>query len=134
MTVHALEDNLLTIDKHTILFVAIVLMTILDGAESKFLTFYMDSLSSSISQSKYSCIEIGLLCIPCLYAFGAEVYLGAIAGNRVGGTLSHFLPIVVNDINAYRTANHSPIKEDICHKASVALGINCYPLDVLCRL
>ena len=47
MTVHTLYDDFLPIDEETVFFVAGILMTIFDGAETKLLAFHMESVGLS---------------------------------------------------------------------------------------
>ena len=94
MTIHALKYDLLTINEHTIFFVASVCVTILDSTETEPLTFHVQSFSIGVLQRKDSSIEIGLFSIPSLNILGAEVYLGLVTGNRKDGLVATFLPLV----------------------------------------
>ena len=56
MTIHTLENDFLTIDKHAILFVASIRVAIFDSTEAKLLAFFVEGLSVSVLQRKHCCI------------------------------------------------------------------------------
>ena len=134
MTIHALHDNLLAIDKHTVLFVASIRVAIFNGAEAKLLALHMQGLPRCILQRKHRRIQVGLLSIPQFGIFRAELRLSLVACNDVGRTRGHLLALGIHNVNEHLTAWHCPIQEDISRKETVRLGINRHTLNVLCGL
>ena len=130
MAVGTLEDDLLTIDKHTILFVAVIAVPVFYRTETKLLSLYMDGFTLRILEGEDSCIEVGLFSIPQFGILDAEVNLGLIAGSGKGRTGSGLLSIGVDDVDVYRTARKGPIQEYIRHEVTVSLGIDGYTLYI----
>ena len=101
MAVNALENNLLTVDEHTVFPVAIVLVAVFNGTETKLLPLHMEGLSLLVLQGKDGSIEVRLLCIPCLHVIHAELHLRLVAADDIGRTGAHLCPLGVNDVDAY---------------------------------
>ena len=117
MAVHAFHNDLLTIDEYAIViaakdmgspflivhlsFLIPIAMAIFDGTETEFLALYMDWLALLVLERKDSGVEVGLLGIPLLRIFDAEVHPRPIAADREGRALRHLLSLGVDDIDSY---------------------------------
>ena len=131
MAIDTLHYHLPAIDKEAVLLVAIVLMAVFYGAETKPLALRVQRLPSCVFQRKYRCVKRGLFCIPCLDALGIEVYPATIAGYGKRGTLRNLLPVCIENIYADGTASSSPVEEYVGHEVSVGLGVDGHAVDVL---
>ena len=130
VTINALEDDLLPIDKHAVLLVAIIGMTILYRTETKLLTLDVERTILCVFQRKDCRIEIRLFSIPKFRILRSEFHFCLIAGNDIGRTRGYLFPIVINDIDAYFRPIDSTIQEDISRKEAIRLGINSHTLYV----
>ena len=133
MTIHTLHDDLPTIYKHTVLLIAVVLVTIFDSAEAKLLALYVEGLTLCVFQSKDCCIQVRLFSIPQFRVIGTEFCFSLVAGNDVCRACRHLLAIGVNNINTHLTAWHGTIQEHISCKEAICLRVNGYALDILRR-
>ena len=130
MTVDALEYNFLAIDKHAIFGIAIISMTIFDGAETKFLTFHMKQTATTITQREYCCIAIRLFGIPQAGMADHEIYQGTVATNSKSVTMGNGFTTLINNFHTYCRTGNSTIQIDFCSHTTISFRIYGYSLDV----
>ena len=133
MPVHSLENNLLSVDEHTILLVASILVTILDGAETELLALHMESFATGVLQSKDCRIEVWLLSIPKFGVVCTEFRFGLVAIDNICRASCNFFALSVDQIDDHLTAWNRTIQEHISRKETISLCVNGYTLDVLRR-
>ena len=83
----------MSIDKNTIFFVTVVLVTIFDSAEAKLLTLHMEGLARCVLQRKDGRIQVRLLSIPQFGVISTEFCFSLVAGNDIGRTRGHLLAV-----------------------------------------
>ena len=127
VTVHAFEDNFLTIDINAIAG------TVFDGAEAELLTFSVERLACCILECEDGSIEMRSLGSPLLRCFCLEVDMRLIAVSGISHVRCHHLSFLIQNLSLHLRTLDSTVQVAICHKMTITLGINRHTVDVLSR-
>ena len=127
VTVHAFEDDFLTIDINAIAG------TVFDGTETELLTFSVERLSCCILECEDGGIEMRCLSSPLLRSLCLKIDMCLIAVSGISHVRSHHLAFLIQNFGLHLCALDGTVQIAVCHKMTITLRINRHTVDVLRR-
>ena len=127
VTVHTFEDDFLTVDINAIAG------TVFDGTEAELLTFSVERLACCILECEDGCIEMWGLGSPLLRCLRPEVDMRLIAVSGISYVRCHHLSFLIQNLGLHLRPLDGTVQVAVCHKMTIALGINRHTVDVLRR-